>query len=192
MPLFYLIAIRMNSIELLTQRQSNPHLTAPAPTEEHLDLILQAGMKVPDHASLTPWHFTLVKGDGLQRLSELFVDTAKRNNADTAKVEKAAKMPFRAPLIIIVSTKYIDHEKVPKIEQTIAAGCCVHAMQMAAFALGYGAIWRTGDLSFDPAIKQGMGVNEQDDIVGFLYIGTTSKDLPVKKSKDYANHISDF
>lgn len=182
----------MNSIELLTKRQSNPNLTAPYPTEQHLDLILQAGMRVPDHAALAPWQFTLVKEEGLQRLSDIFVDAAKRNSADQAKLEKTAKMPFRAPLIIIVSTKYQNHEKVPRIEQTITAGCCVHAMQMAAFSLGYGAMWRTGELCFDPVVKQGVGVTSENDIVGFLYVGTPTKALPIKKSRDYSNHINEL
>ncbi len=177
----------MKGIELLLQRQSNPLLTSPMPTSEDVDKILAAAMRVPDHACLQPWHFTVVFNDGLQRLSDLFVassDMAKAN------LDKISKMPFRAPMIIVISTKFVPHEKVPKQEQLIAAGCCAHAMQMAAFALGYGAMWRTGDLAYNPAVKQGLNIEVQDEIVGFLYLGTESRTLPLKPAKQVESKVS--
>jgi len=180
----------MNSIDLLLKRQSNPLLQAPAPKEADIDTILKAGMRVPDHAGLTPWHFTLIKDKGLQRLSEVFVEAVTLDQADDAKLAKAAKMPFRAPLIILVSTKFQPHEKVPEQEQIVAAGCSAHAMQMAAYALGYGAMWRTGELSYHPYVKEKLGVTAGNEIIGFLYIGTIAKPLPTKKSRSYDCHIS--
>ncbi|NQY33359.1 MAG: NAD(P)H nitroreductase [Alteromonadaceae bacterium] len=182
--------VEPNNINFLLNRQSNPILTEPAPEQEHLQLILSAGMRVPDHGGLLPWHFTIVKEDGLERLSQLFVRAAKKNNAEEAKLEKAAKMPFRAPLIIIVSTKFKEHIKVPKQEQLIAAGCSVHAMQMAAYALGYGAMWRTGEFSYNALIKEGLNIDNSEEIVGFLYIGTVARQLPQKPSKDPQNCTS--
>ncbi|MBL4942421.1 MAG: NAD(P)H nitroreductase [Colwellia sp.] len=177
----------MTSIELLLQRQSNPLLTAPAPNQQALTQILSAGMRVPDHASLQPWHFTVITGGGLQRLSDLLVASS---NKETANLEKVAKMPFRAPMIIIISTKYVKHEKVPQQEQLITAGCCVHAMQMAAYALGYGAMWRTGALAYNDQVKQGLGIKEQDEIVGFLYIGTSCKEQALKAAKSFEDKVS--
>ncbi|MGL1959086.1 MAG: NAD(P)H nitroreductase [Colwellia sp.] len=179
----------MTSLELLLQRQSNPLLCDPAPQKSELDKILSAGMRVPDHACLQPWHFTVISGDGLQRLSDLFVSTLNEA-VEQVQLMKTKKMPFRAPLMIVVSTKYHAHEKVPKQEQLIAAGCCAHAMQMAAFALGYGAMWRTGNFAYDQAIKEGLSINTTDDIVGFLYIGTKVKELPIKSAKPFESKVS--
>jgi len=177
----------MTGIELLLQRQSNSLVTSPAPNEEALNQILAAGMRVPDHACLKPWHFTVVTGDGLQRLSDLFVASS---NQQTANIEKIAKMPFRAPMIIVISAVFIAHEKVPNQEQLITAGCCAHAMQMAAFSLGFGAIWRTGELACNEKVKKGLGVNAQDEIVGFLYIGTPCKEQGLKSSKSFVEKVS--
>ncbi|MCW8832844.1 MAG: NAD(P)H nitroreductase [Colwellia sp.] len=176
----------MTNIDFLLQRQSTPLLTEPAPNQQCLEKILAAGMRVPDHGGIQPWHFTVVSGNGLQRLSELFVNSS---NA-TANLEKIAKMPFRAPMMIIVTTQFTHHEKVPKQEQLIAAGCCAHAMQMAAVALGYGAMWRTGELAYNSQVKQGLGISEDDEIVGFLYIGTQCKELPLKPSKNFNAKVS--
>lgn len=195
----------MNAIDLLLQRQSTPMLCAPAPTEHDLNKLLAAGMRVPDHGGLKPWHFHVITGQGLQRLSDLYVSTFDtelksnvgfiRNNdidleAITAKKEKTAKMPFRAPMIIVISTKYVEHNKVPKQEQLVAAGCCAHAMQMAAYALGYGAMWRTGDLAYNETVKQGLSLEAGNDIAGFLYIGTPAKQANIKLAKDFQANVT--
>ena len=190
----------MTNLEFLLQRQSNPQLTEPAPNKTAIENILAAGMRVPDHAGLKPWHFTVISGEGLQRLSDLYVDAfkdifSKPDNQATAeeieqKLAKAKKMPFRAPLIIVISTKLQAHEKVPEVEQVVAAGCCAHAMQMAATTQGFGAMWRTGDLAYNDIVKQGLGVAEQDHIIGFLYIGTPCRDLPLKPSRSFVPHVN--
>jgi nitroreductase len=180
----------MKAIDLLLTRQSDPRLMAPAPDKAHLNTILSAGMRVPDHAGLLPFHYMVVENDGLNKLSEIFVDAIKDTTTEEAKLDKTAKMPFRAPLIIIVSTKYQQHEKVPNNEQLITAGCCVHAMQMASVALGYGAVWRTGDLSMNVQVKSSLKIDVHEDIVGFLYIGTKVKSLPIKPTKLYDDRVS--
>jgi len=180
----------MNALELLKNRQSNPFLKAPAPSMADLDTILTAGMRVPDHAALKPWHFTIVAGQGLSKLADIFVQARVCEGAEQVKIDKAVKMPFRAPLIIVVSTNYQSHEKVPKKEQLITAGCCVHAMQMAATALGYGAMWRTGDLCEHESVKKGLDIDLNQDIAGFLYIGTKVKELPVKANKPFEQYVS--
>lgn len=180
----------MNAIDLLLKRSSDPLLTLPAPEDAAIQKILLAGMRVPDHGALKPFHFTVVKQEGLQKLSDIFVSAASNMGADQVKLAKTEKMPFRAPLIIIVSTRYAEHEKVPKSEQMITAGCSVHAMQMAAFTLGYGAMWRTGELSYNADVKKALSIDLQDDLVGFLYIGTKAKQLPEKVSKFFDDRVS--
>ena len=144
-------------------------------------------MRVPDHGSLRPWHYTVITDDGLQRLSDLFVASS---DGQTNDLEKIAKKPFRAPMIIVISTQYCDHEKVPLQEQLIATGCCAHAMQMAAFTLGYGAVWRTGGFAYNSKIKQGLAIDDQDEIVGFLYIGTAGRPQVLKPVKSFESKVS--
>jgi len=177
----------MTAIELLLHRQSNPLLTMPAPNEDALKHILSAGMRVPDHACLQPWHFTVITEDGLQRLSQLFVTSS---NEQTANLEKVAKMPFRAPMIIVISTAFVEHEKVPEQEQLITAGCAAHAMQMAAYSLGYGAMWRTGAFAYNKKVKQGLNISEKNEIVGFLYIGTPCKEQVLKATKSFEGKVN--
>ncbi|MDO6428737.1 nitroreductase family protein [Thalassotalea sp. 1_MG-2023] len=179
----------MNATELLLNRQSDPSLTIPAPNNDELHTILTAGMRIPDHGALKPFNISVYSGEGLNKLSSAFVKAMTLKKAEQAKIDKAAKMPFRAPMVIVVSTDYQNHEKVPEKEQLITAGCVVHAMQMAAFSLGYGAMWRTGELAFNEDVKTSLDIASHNDITGFLYIGTKAKDMPIKPERYFADRV---
>lgn len=180
----------MNILEFLHTRQSNPHLQGPAPDKQTVNDILMAGMKAPDHGGLMPWHYTVVRDEGLDKLSKIFKTAVISDGAEEAKVTKAENMPYRAPLIIVISSRFQQHLKVPKQEQLIAAGCSVHAMQMAATSLGLGAMWRTGELSYHPLVKERLNIELHEEIVGFLYIGEKIKELPLKANKTLDDYVT--
>ena len=48
-------------------------------------------------------------------------------------------------------------------------------MLLAATALGYGSMWRTGDPAYDDDVKAALGLTKQDAIVGFVYLGTPNE-----------------
>ena len=50
-------------------------------------------------------------------------------------------------------------------------------IMLAAHALGYGAMWKTGDPAYDPRVKRALGLEESDAIVAFLYLGTNTGQL---------------
>lgn len=175
--------LQLDASELLLTRQSTPRLTTPAPNEQQLDFILNAAARVPDHGALTPWEFIIATDAGLETLAEIFVTAAKSKGADETFLTKVKGMPHRAPMVITVVAKSQSHPKVPLLEQQLAAGCATMAMQQAAFSLGLGAVWRTGDFAFNAMVNQGLGIAAEDQIVGFLYIGTPAVKAPLKPLK---------
>ena len=54
----------------------------------------------------------------------------------------------------------------------MSAGAAVQNMLIAAHAQGFAAKWSTGLNAYDPAIKQGLGLAAEDQIIGFVYIGS--------------------
>jgi len=162
----------MDALELLVNRRSASRLAEPAPAGEQLDNILQAGMRAPDHGTLQPWRFFVIEGEGRERFSQLMERGAVALGQDEKGIEKARTAPFRAPMIIAVVAKCEDHPKVPRWEQLLSAGCAVMAMQMAALAQGFNGIWRSGPLTGSPVVREALECREQDQIVGFLYLGT--------------------
>lgn len=184
----------MEAIELLLNRRSAARLTHPAPSGGQLEIIIQAGLRAPDHASLRPWHYIIMQEAGLDRLSKLLTEAAQQSFPEDEKaIENAGQAPFRAPLIITVIARCQLNSKVPEWEQLVSAGCGVMAMQMAAQAQGFNGIWRSGAWTEHPHVRQGLSCLEQDRIVGFLYLGTPQiKTTPAPPKLDSADFVSYF
>lgn len=162
----------MDALDLLLNRRSIAKLSEPAPEGVVLENIIRAGLRAPDHAGLTPWRFVIAQGEGLHKLSDILVRAAVAEKSEEAIVEKVKKAPYRAPMVITVIAKVTPHEKVPVIEQHLSAGCAVQAMQMAAVAQGFQGFWRSGKWMFNDEVRQAFQLQGQDEIVGFLYLGT--------------------
>ncbi|MBK3867668.1 NAD(P)H nitroreductase [Pseudomonas stutzeri] len=164
----------MDALDLLLNRVSVTRLCEPAPSAAQLDLMFRAGLRAPDHGQLRPWRFLTIEGDARHRLGELFASALQLRQPDASDeaLQKARNMPFRAPLLIVVIASVKTHPKVPQSEQLLAAGCAAHGLLLAAHAQGLGAVWRTGEFSYDQHVLQGLGLTEQEHLLGFIYLGT--------------------
>lgn len=164
----------MDAMTLLNHRNSEPKLSKPGPDREALLQILGAAARAPDHGRLRPWRFLLIEGKARYRLGELFVSALRARKSDVSpeEIKKTEEAPLRAPIVIAVIAHLQEHPKVPKIEQLLSAGCAAHGILLAAQALGFGAIWRTGDNCYDANVKSGLGLNTEEEIVGYMYVGS--------------------
>lgn len=184
----------MNDIlTFLQQRNSAPKLTAPAPSQAQLQDIFKAAMRAPDHAWLRPWRFLVIEGERREALGELLEQCLLQRNpdADEAARTKARNAPLRAPMIIVPVVRLSEHPKVPHIEQRLSTGCAAHGILLAAEALGYAGVWRTGDPAFDRNVMDGLGLGADEEIIGFLYIGSrqgAAKNIPALDPSDFVSH----
>lgn len=166
----------MNALHLLLNRHSVPRLTEPAPSGQQRANIIHAALRAPDHGALQPWRFFIIENEGRERFAQLLADTAQAAGLDHKAQQKARNAPLRAPLIIAIVAHCQQHDNVPQWEQLLSAGCAVMAMQMAAQAQGFGGIWRSGALLARPEVRAAFHCRPQDQIVGFLYLGTPATD----------------
>lgn len=180
----------MDAIQAITQRVSAPQLTGPGPTPQQIETLFQAALRAPDHAWLRPWRYLTVQGDAQSKLGEVFLKAALAKDPELTQ-EKQAKtlhMPKRAPLLVVAIADKKEHPKVPDVEQQLAVGAGVQNMITAAYAMGLGAIWRTGDMAYSSIVKEGLGLAEHEDIIGFVYIGHINcklKAAPVMETADF-------
>jgi nitroreductase len=165
----------MDALVALTDRVSVPRLVAPAPDAAQRELLFQAALRAPDHGQLKPWRFLTVEGDALGQLGELFAAALPEGSSPEA-LTKARNMPLRAPLLVLVIARITEGHKVPVQEQVLAAGCAAHAILLSAYAQGIGAVWRTGDMAYNPQVLAGLGLQANEQLVGYLYLGTPEKE----------------
>lgn len=168
----------MQTIDALLKRRSAKTLTDPAPDEGALALVLECASRAPDHGRLRPWRFIVIRGAARERLGELMAGQLRRRRPDASAetLERERQKALRAPLIIVVAAVCDAMAKVPAIEQILAAGAAAQNMMLAATALGFGVMWKTGDAAYDDTVKGALGLDAADSIVGFLYLGTAPTD----------------
>ena len=170
-------------LQFLQSRNSSPKLIDPAPDPDQLTSMFKAALRAPDHAWLRPSRFITIVGDRRADFGEVLERCllARNPGADKAACAKAMNAPLRAPLVVVSVVAISEHPKVPAVEQRLSAGCAAHSLLLAAEAQGYAGIWRTGDAAFDRRVMDALGLAANEEIIGFLYIGTRdgkAKSLP--------------
>lgn len=176
-------------LSLLLNRRSCHALAEPAPSGEDLDIIFRAALRVPDFLRLRPFRFLVASGDGLDRLGAAMHRAALAAGKPDEVTARVPRMPHRAPLVVTVVASPKPHDLVPVFDQHLSAGCTVMAMQMAAQALGYGGVWRSGWLMHDDGFHRQLGLAEGERIVGFLYLGTPKTPPEPPPAEDPASLI---
>ena len=155
-------------------RVSCPRLDAPGPTAEQLQQLLTAAVRAPDHGLLRPWRFMVVEGDQRLRLGEMLAQSCQQDQPDLneAQLEKLRQAPLRAPTVLVVVAEISAPHKVSAIDQIMACAAAVQNLLLTAHAIGVGAMWRTGAPALSPTLKTRLGFRPEDEIVGFIYLGT--------------------
>lgn len=164
----------MDALDLLLNRVSVTRLADPAPNAEQLEVLLRAAMRAPDHGQLRPWRFLTVEGGAREGLGEVFAEALRLRQPDATEdaLAKPRKMPLRAPMVLIVIAQVLPHPKVPESEQLYAVACAAHGVLLAAHAQGLGAVWRTGEFAYDPHVAQRLELADNEQVLGFIYLGT--------------------
>jgi nitroreductase len=184
----------MDALQALTSRVSATGLTGPGPDEAALETILKAATRAADHGRLKPWRFIIIREQQREAFGRMLAEALKRRRPDTEEgmLKSEAGKPMRAPMIIVVAAHLEDSGKIPEIEQLLAVGAAAQNMMIAAYALGLGAMWRTGDSAYDPFVKEKLGLSPRDSIVGYIYLGTPARALATPPDSDLGAVAQDW
>ncbi len=179
----------MDALDLLLTRESALKLDAPAPSEADLDKMFQSAVRAPDHGRLRPWRFVVIEADKRARLGDLMADSMRRRMPDVSEemLDRERAKPMRAPTIVVAAAHVQKGARIMASEQVVAAAAAAQNIMLAAHALGYGAMWKTGEPAYDPEVKTALGLDADDEIMGFLYLGTntgTSSPAPRPAARD--------
>lgn len=164
----------MQAIDLLLQRTSGRTLTEPAPTPAALELMFASAARAPDHGKLRPWRFVVIDAAARAAFGDLLAARLQRTHPamNAEALQRERQKAFRAPLIVVVAAHTTPGVKIPVIEQLLSAAAAAHCLLLAAAALGFAGVWKTGAAAYDDTVKAALGLAAQDVIVGFVYLGS--------------------
>ena len=175
------------ALNFLLTRRSSPALAlkAPVPDRDALRTLLTAAARSPDHGKLEPWRFIVLTRDALQAIADDLPAAGTRMGVPQDKIDKPVATYSAAPLAVVVVSSPKDSDKVPKIEQTYAAGGVCLGLVNAALAAGWGATWLSGWFSHDRGfIRDHFRLADHETVAGIIHIGTATSTPPDRPRPD--------
>ena len=139
----------MDAIEALTSRRSPPKLVDPPPSDEQIAAMLDAPPSArPTTGGCGRGASSLLRGAARERLGTVLADALKARAPDVPEDVLRARAPeavARAARSWSSPRSLVEGHKIPVIEQMLAAGAAAQNILLAAHAMGFGAMWRTGE-----------------------------------------------
>lgn len=173
----------MDFFAAVDNRSSASRLSEPVPTAEDIKRLLEAAVRAPDHGHLAPWRFFVLTSAARDKFADTVAAARRIRTPDAPEeaLEAERQKVRRAPMIIVVAcVTQPDHPKIPEIEQILAAGAATQNLLLAAHALGYGAVWKTGPAAYDAHVKASFGLAAKDHLIAFVHVGTPLAMNPIR------------
>jgi len=163
----------MDIFEIIRGRQTISKVKADPIPRDVIEKLLDAAVQAPNHHKVRPWRFVVLTGDGRKKLGEVMAASFLDRNPETPPqgLDKTRALPLRAPLLIVIGVDKPSEPKIIEIENVTAASAAGMNLLLAAHALGLGAIWRTGEWARDEKVKEFLGFDADQHIVGIIYLG---------------------
>ena len=162
--------------------------------DPHIQEILEAGIRVPDHGALNPWKIKVIIGDKLKQVDEqVILDEYKRLNplANEESLNIESTRLQRASVVFAVLSTPVDHPKTPKWEMGLSSGAVCMNLLSCAQSLGYAAQWLTEWYSYNDTMLAYLGGRVGiDKISGFIYIGHKTEEPNERKRPNPADVIN--
>lgn len=176
----------MDVFDVIRNRHSIKKVKPDAVPHELIEKLLDAAVQAPNHYKVRPWRFVVLTGEARHRLGDTMSASLRERHAEFPQeaFNKAHDTPLQAPVVIAVGVDKPTETKVLQIENICAAAAATENLLLAAHALGLGAKWRTGEWVTDSKVKEFLGFEADQHIIGFVYVGYPEfgQEFPVRPS----------
>ncbi|MEJ7783267.1 MAG: nitroreductase [Solirubrobacteraceae bacterium] len=154
-----------------THKAYGPEPVEPAVLEELFELARWA----PNHHLTNPWRFRVLGPRALERLK-------------VAAGPDAATKLDRAPTLVAVSAIRCGEPETER-EDLLATACAAYVVLLAAHSRGLASYWRTPSVLRTGEGRAALGVNDDEDLVGLLYLGRPRQEQRVPARADTAEIV---
>ncbi|MDQ0115008.1 nitroreductase family protein [Paenibacillus harenae] len=158
----------------------------PVPREA-IEKLLDAAVWAPNHFNTQPWKFIVMTGEGRSALGNGYAKVAAAQLPELSgeeleeRLAKERTKAYRSPVVIAAVCSPSEDPRAVLAEELAAAHCAVQNLLLAAHANGLGAVWRSGDPMYHPAMKEAFDLSEAERLVGLIFIGYPDMTAPAAK-----------
>ena len=142
--------------------------------------LIDAAAHAPNHHETRPWHFSVLTGEARREMA----DAVAASLSDAPGAARAAEQKLlRAPVVVVVAQRRGSDDPTIDLEDYAACCCATQNLLLAAQAEGLDAKWSTGKLATYPAAKAHLGLDPEDRIVAYVYLGQRSAKGPAPREE---------
>jgi nitroreductase len=158
-------------------------------TEVSRDLILKlidAATWAPNHKMTEPWRFHVIAGEERGRFGNALADWMLSDESpdppDDDVVGWARVILMRTPATIVVTQKRtMLPNDTTDLEDYASCSCATQNLMLAAYAEGLGTKWITGRFSRNGGATKFLSLDDDDRIVGYIWLGYPKNDGPTEE-----------
>lgn len=162
----------MDALEAIRTRVMRPKVSSDEPARAEIEELLEAAVRAPTHHLTQPWRFYVLAGSSRRLLANAIVAASMAAWTDEqAAREDAEKKVGRAPVIVVFTCLPGEGPDIVEVEEIASVAMAIQNFLLAAHAKGIGAMLRTGPAAYHPAIREQLGLDPRESVVGFVYLG---------------------
>lgn len=139
----------------------------------------------PTHGKTEPWRFFVFTGEAKQQLGELLAELYLQvTAAEAIKPAKADKLKQNAEAsshLIVIAMERQKSKKIPEVEEIEAVACAVQNLHLTATAYGVGGYWSSGKAICNDQLRDHLGMNADDRVLGLFYVGEPDGQWPTSE-----------
>ncbi|CAN5211788.1 NAD(P)H nitroreductase [soil metagenome] len=148
--------------------------------DEQIEQLLQLADWAPTHTFSEPWRFVVYSGEKVNDFSRqhalLYQQFTPAEKFMQGKFDSIIANGKKSSHLIVCIMKR-SNEKIPVMEEMAAVSCAIQNILLGAQALDIATLWSTGGMVLHTAMKNYFQLNEQDHILGILFLGKTSEQV---------------
>jgi nitroreductase len=152
--------------------------------DQQIMQLLELADWAPTHTFSEPWRFVVYSGDKVNAFSRqhalLYQQITPEEKFMQNKFDSIIANGEKSSHLVVCIMKR-SNEKIPVMEEIAAASCAVENILLGAAALDIAVLWSTGGITLNPAMKKHFQLDEQDQILGILFLGKTDEVVEGKR-----------
>ncbi len=154
-------------------------------SNSNINELLELANWAPTHGYTEPWRFVVFTEESLARFSSfhalIYKQETPKDKYQQKKFDKILSRTEKVSHLVAIVMKRGKNAKIPAHEEYASTAIAAQNIWLGATAKKIACYWGTGGMTFHPKMKEYLGFSEEDEVLGFLYLGYPDIEWPKGK-----------
>ena len=141
--------------------------------DEQVTQLLELADWAPTHGLTEPWRFVVYTEPPVfcHEHAAMYKQNTLPDEFIQGSYDNFYTQGDKVSHVIIAIMQRGNLPKIPAFEEMAATACAIQNILLGATALNIASFWSTGGMILKPAMKTFLNLNEEDQVMGVLYLG---------------------